>query len=356
MTTIHRFCIPFLALCASLAQGAEPASFLGAPDCRIAPLLPRPADDAVTWSGACKDGYADGKGTLAWQAPGKNKRRLDATLVRGEVEGEGTLVYEGGSYIGTFRQGVPHGAGYFKHTNGDGLYEGGVADGLRDGAGVHIGIDRSTYEGQWKAGKRSGHGKAVFALGGSYEGEWLDGRFHGKGKIVYAGSGRSYEGEFRDGHVAGAAAPDKVEPEQFRLRSESPSTGTMMNRDLVIGFAPLDAVWEALTPAQQELVRGNHPALEAGDDPPYPLKGTRALYKAISDVYQYFLGHEGMVLLYVLVGADGTPKTASAFGAPDEKMGRYLMMLAMGQRFKPAVCRGQPCEMIYPAAYQFTTK
>ena len=338
---------------AGSVHAAEAPAYLGEATCRFAPVKPEPTFNRIAWNGGCKDGYADGKGTLEWRTGEAKPRRIQGTMVRGEIAGEATLTYEGGTYIGTFRNGLPHGSGYFKHTDGKGLYEGGVADGLREGMGMHIARDRSTYEGGWKAGKRHGFGKAVFALGGSYEGEWRDGKFSGRGKIVYAASGRVHEGEFRDGRPADAAPAPSDDVARFGLKFDRPEAGSRLRADRALGYAPLDAEWAQLTPEQQNQVRNNYPALDERDEPPYPLGGTRAFYKATADVYRKFTDYEGDTLVYVNVGADGVPKTASVIGAPHPDLGRYLSMVAMAQRFKPAVCAGKPCEMIYPAAFEF---
>ncbi|MEH6437455.1 hypothetical protein [Massilia sp. DD77] len=355
MPTTARLLSALALLAPGAVSAADAPGYLGEADCRIAALKPAPVDNRIAWNGGCKDGYADGKGALEWRTGEKKPRRIEGTLVRGEIAGEATLTYQGGAYIGTFRHGVPHGSGYFKHANEGGLYEGGVVDGKREGAGMHIAPDRSTYEGQWKAGKRHGFGKAVFALGGSYEGEWREGEFNGKGKIVYAGSGSVHEGEFHDGRPAAAAPEAAREPGRFTLKSERTDFGSRFRSERAVGFAPLDAPWQALTPGQQRVVRDAYPALDERDEPPYPLEGTRAFYKATADVYQKFVGLEGSALVYVLVGTDGAPKSASVIGAPHPDLGRYLSMVAMTQRFKPASCAGKPCEMIYPAAFQFTT-
>ena len=203
MTIMRLPCVPPLCMAFfAAATAAEPAAFLGKPDCRIAPLAPAPAGEVI-WAGACKDGYADGKGKLTWDVDGGGTRRLEAVLVRGEITGQGSLSYRVGSYTGTFRQGMPHGTGFFKYPNGD-MYEGGVANGLHEGSGLYVAADGSAYEVEWQTDKRHGRGKASFALGGSYEGEWRNGNMHGKGKIVYSG-GRTYAGEFRDGRALGAA-------------------------------------------------------------------------------------------------------------------------------------------------------
>lgn len=342
-----------LLLCLTVstaARATDTVVFLGKPDCRIAPVAPAPAGD-VSWSGACKDGYADGKGVLEWDVPGEGKRRLEAVLVRGEVSGEGNLTYRGGSYTGTFRHGMPHGTGFFKYSGGA-MYEGGVANGLHEGSGLYVALDGSTYEGQWQADKRHGSGKASFTLGGSYEGEWRNGKMHGRGKIVYS-SGRSHVGAFRDGHAVGAAPVPQGESGRFTLKADQPLTGSNLLHNVTIGFLPMDAPWEALTPTQQASVRSFYPALDQHDEPPYPLKGTRAFFKGVADLYREFIDYRGNALVYVTVGADGVPTTVSTYGVAHREFGRNLSMLAMLQRFKPALCSGTPCTMIFPIHFNF---
>lgn len=336
------------------AYAADDPAWYGEANCRIARLEPKPAGDFAKWSGACKDGYAEGKGVLEWEARSKGKRKLEATLVRGEVSGEGTLTYDVGTYIGTFRNGVPHGEGYFKYANGDGLYEGGVAEGKRDGAGIFIAQDRSRYEGQWQAGIRQGFGRQTYTLGGSYEGQWKDDKFDGKGSIVYAGSGRKYEGQFREGRALGAAPREAGETGHFALKADRPVTGSKTLADRVIGYLPLTTPWEKLTPAQQNLQREQYPALDDGDEPPYPMEGPRKLFDGISRIYSAkFTESSGTLKLYILVGTDGKPKSVTAIGSPHPDLTRYASMVAMTQPFKPALCHGQPCEMFYPLTFQF---
>jgi hypothetical protein len=274
MTTPTRL---LLALSISLtlnAAAADKPVWYGEANCRIAALEPHPAGDFVKWRGKCKDGYADGAGVLEWGVWGHGDRTLEANLARGEVVGEGTLVDEKGTYIGTFRNGVPHGQGYFKYADGDGLYEGGVANGLREGAGIFIARDRSRYEGGWKADKRHGHGRETFARGGSYEGGWKDDQFDGHGKIVYAGSGRTFEGQFENGRVAGTPAPEVDTTPKFSMRETEPASSRSRTPEFALrSNVPFDAKWTELTVAQQNSFKKGYPALESGDEPPYPTDG-----------------------------------------------------------------------------------
>jgi len=346
-----------LFLCAG-AHAAQDPSHYGTADCRIAPLEPAPTSGFVKWSGACKDGHAHGPGVLEWSKWGEGKRRLEATLARGEISGEGTLTYEGGTYIGTFKRGVPHGQGFFKYAEDEGLYEGGVTDGKRDGTGIFISWNRSRYEGQWKAGQRHGYGRASFALGGSYEGEWAHGSFEGKGSIVYAGSGRKYEGQFVDGRPAGAPRVEVGKEERFPLKADNVDWGSKLRRDgWTFASVPFDAGWEGLTEEQKNTVREWYPALEPGDDPPFPVGGTAKIYYAMQAMYRHFIQqgreHTGPLTLHVLVGKDGLPKSVTAIGSPDPELVRYASLILMATKFRPAACHGQPCELLFPVRLYF---
>lgn len=345
----------FLLACLALPAAGQ-TDFIGKPDCRFAPVEPAPpllgAD--VRWSGACKDGFAEGQGVLEWQGKGdRTKRKLEVTLVRGDIRGIGKLSYPGGSYLGSFRRGVPHGTGYFEYKNGA-QYEGGVAEGRPQGTGTRISSDGSVYEGEWQAGKRHGRGKEVFTLGGRYEGEWRQDEFDGQGTIVYGGSGGTWSGQFHAGY------PPHPAPASRRQASDDdewPGTGSSAS-ERETPFAPghLELGWEALPAAVRQAVRRGYPALPERDEPPYFLAG--AGRKLNDEFVQYYNTYarkmpEGVVLVYVTVGADGTPTAAKLYRTPHPDLGRFVSMALMMQRFKPALCAGKPCEMIYPFAFKF---
>jgi hypothetical protein len=132
---------PFLLASASTFAATPPAVTYGVPDCRINTLLPEPSGRKVSWSGACKDGFADGPGILAWNDADDSRHRIDGTLVRGSVTGAAKLTWEPAkknrgqhSFEGTLRDGRPDGQGFFQYADGA-MYEGGVANGKPQGAG-----------------------------------------------------------------------------------------------------------------------------------------------------------------------------------------------------------------------------
>jgi hypothetical protein len=339
------------ALASSAAGAADsPAhsSWYGKAECRIAPVDTPPISE-VRWNGACKDGYAEGRGMLFWRAPEGFRHELDGTLVRGAIQGVATLTWDNGaSYVGTFAGGKPHGQGYFRSAMGQ--YEGEVVNGLPEGAGIFLYPNGDRYEGQWKGGVKEGQGRMRYVLGGSYDGEWHQDNRHGHGVLVYAGSGRRYEGEFVDDRVAGTPAP-VVTKETYSLNRPDAYVGTNIKSKTVHGSAvPLDRSYAQLTPAQRQLVNARFPALEEGDEPPYPLTGMRRFYTLASDAIGKY-ETEGILYVHVLVGADGRAISVTSKGLEDQDKGgktRYLVAVAaMSLAYKPALCRGKPCEMLF---------
>jgi MORN repeat len=58
--------------------------------CKVWNALPQP-DQSVTWSGACVDGFASGKGTLRWMENGKPDLQYDGEYKDGKRNGPGVV-------------------------------------------------------------------------------------------------------------------------------------------------------------------------------------------------------------------------------------------------------------------------
>jgi hypothetical protein len=338
-----------ILLCALLfTQAAHAAN----DDCRVAHPVPH-AGEEIRWSGACKDQLAEGAGVLLLHRPGKPDLKFDVTLLHGEISGEGTMSRDDGyRYTGTFKDGIPDGKGYFHYPDGH-RYEGDVAHRSPDGIGTGLSPDGTRYEGHWKAGKWDGAGRVTYALGGSYEGEWKQGKFDGKGVLTYAGSGRRFEGEFSNGVPLGAPPKAPLPGTKYTLKEEQPHLGSNIARDAVIAPVPPTKPYEALTAEQKDVVRSAYPALDPEDEPPYPLNGPKELFAALQQASSR-LNATGALKLYVQVGADGKAKAVSAIGSPDPELTRFASMALLVQKYKPAICHGVPCEMIYPLSFKFT--
>ena len=313
------------------SYAAEP-QFVGQPDCRIADMQYDLKRAEVSWTGGCKDGYAEGEGKLEFALRKK-------TLLR---------------YVGQMRRGMPDGAGFIALSDGT-IYEGTFKEGLYHGKGAGSGW-MATYEGEYRNGKFDGHGRATFSLGGSYEGEWRGGVFHGKGTAVYA-SGRVYTGEFIDGRRAGDPAPATSE-ERFKLWTDNPAKGWLgSGTDKMVSNldVPADKRYDEMTPAQQAVVRSWYPLLDKDDEPPFPVDGTQAIWNHLWEGMAN-IADDGVFRMMVDVDSAGKVTNVAVVQTPNKAMARVAMTTFLNHRFKPARCAGKPCAMKYPFVVQFGGK
>jgi hypothetical protein len=111
---------------------------------------PQPSGgEAVRWSGACKDGYADGKGALEWLRGGAAYERDEGSWRAGKQTGEGSQTWPGGQYKGEFLESMPHGKGLL--ASGEARYQGAFLHGKPNGKGV-MSNATGTFDGTWSEG------------------------------------------------------------------------------------------------------------------------------------------------------------------------------------------------------------
>jgi len=179
---------------------------------------------SITWTGPCKDGLAEGQGTLKTFQDGKvvaeasgewrqgkanghgswtaNGVHYEGELRDDEMNGRGVLTYRSGTrYEGEFRDDKPNGRGVIAYANGD-RYEGEVRDGNADGRGTKLFARGNRYEGEFRGGQFDGNGVFTWTSGNRYEGQWRNGKQEGHGILAYK-SGSKYDGEWRDGKEEG---------------------------------------------------------------------------------------------------------------------------------------------------------
>ena len=121
--------------------------------CRVWNPAPQPKE-AITWSGACQNGLAQGRGVLQWYQDNKPSERSEGEFRDGKLNGRGILIGANGDrYDGDFRDGRQNGRGAATFTNGD------------------------RYEGEWRDGNPNGVGRLARANGDVFNGIWANGCF-----------------------------------------------------------------------------------------------------------------------------------------------------------------------------------
>jgi hypothetical protein len=123
--------------------------------CKVANPFPRQGE-TITWSGDCKNNFANGEGVLQWYMNGTPDDRYEGNLSMGWAEGRGILYKgDGGKYDGEWQHSMQQGMGRYEAPDG------------------------SWYDGQWKNGKPDGSGQYRRPDGKLFMGQWRDGVFEG---------------------------------------------------------------------------------------------------------------------------------------------------------------------------------
>ena len=189
MPLLKRASLAVLLLCLPRAAGAsdivqwanDPVSSCALFDAGLKP------GDTVRWSGACKDGRADGPGTATFSSNG--------------------APFE--TFIGDFSGGVAADGSVTVKWGKGWSYDGEMAHGRFDGEGI-LDNDRSDhFEGLWNSGKLDGMGSVIHENGERYDGVWKNDLPNGHGILTRA-DGSKLEGEFRDGKFAGIATSSAI--------------------------------------------------------------------------------------------------------------------------------------------------
>jgi hypothetical protein len=331
--------------CSVSSFAQDSASFIGKADCKLAPLQIGTAI-GLNWNGQCKDGYAHGIGMVTWRDASGVKYKLEANMLAGVIQGLANMTLDNGNkYSGTFKDGVQDGKGYFELADGM-QYEGDVRQGRRTGQGEGVYPNGDRYVGEWIDGKPHGKGHMWYMLGGEYDGEWHSGVRHGKGSLTYAGSGRRYEGMFMSGRIEGAPALQN-QTATYAIKTDEPSTGSLLKVRTSTGHViPPERSYADLSQEQRHQLNAMYPALEDGDEPPYPLNGTAEFYKVVPYLNGQFK-EAGRASIRVLVNATGKVDSVAVLGTLSPDFKRTIGTAAGLVKYKPAVCRGTPCTMMF---------
>ena len=122
-------------------------------------------------------------------------------------------------------------------------------------------------------------------------------------------------------------------------------TGTMIERPVVTGsLIPLNKSYAELSPEQQSMVKANYGNLGASDEPPYPLNGLKAVSQRIANA-DVSASVDGELVMQVDVSSSGDPTGVTTVHSPDPNIARIAAIALQREKYKPGICRGQPCAM-----------
>jgi hypothetical protein len=150
--------------------------------------------------------------------------------------------------------------------------------------------------------------------------------------------------------AAAAAAhetgPENVDKPGYNLMRDQAFLGSHIRRAAATGSIPFDKTYAELSEVQKNSLKAVYESMGPEDEPPYPIKGVKKIMKAFVTIGDK-LQAEGKVHLLVDVDSKGNATSVSALKAPDPEIARYMANVLMVEKYKPAVCAGQPCAQQY---------
>lgn len=371
---LYGFGLSWLALNSSALANDEGFWISDANGCKVvASAKPPQPKLTMTWSGACPNGFAQGRGTVESFVDGKKVITYQISILNGKPNGEGSYTTANGAHFqGTFVDGKASGKGEMTWPNGD-HYTGDWSDSRRTGRGVltrpngdryegdfvkdnwsGTGILTTTngdrYDGAWLDNKRVGQGVQISADGSRYDGEWKDDKAEGAGEMKWP-DGSHYKGVFVDNKPAN---PELVVRQHYDVKQYE--TGSRIAHDSITGSpVPPNKSYAGLTAEQKKSVKLQFGLTHEGDEPPYPRYGPLAIYEALKSIEQRFQAR-GLLSLSVTVGPDGKPLAVDVSQSPDKRITQAITDFLMLQRFKAAMCNAAPCKMQYPLVVNLQTE
>jgi hypothetical protein len=259
--------------------------------CKVVSTSDKPF--STSWNGNCKDGLANGPGTVIWSLDGKEFSRVSGNYVDGQV-------VDGPSQV-TRADGLRVEALYLNgkavraviHYPSGGTYDGEILDFKPNGQGIMRFPSGNEYTGSWQAGKKSGHGVLHFPNGAKYEGEFSGDLFNGHGVLMYADGG-VYNGNWiggkRNGHGTMRNPDGSVYEGEF---SNGDATGTtsappgrpatpLANRDAAVAVGASGLCHTDLSFLRARFPQFSDPTLRKVEDTIFSIKITDAIAEAKS--------------------------------------------------------------------------
>lgn len=147
-----------------------------------------------------------------------------------------------------------------------------------------------------------------------------------------------------------ANAADTSRPERYSIKRDSNSL--FRPNEVSVTKVPMNRAWAQLNAEQKKVVKAHYEAMAEDDEPPYPIEGTEELFRAAAAAQKKVFA-SGWLYVVVDVDAAGVANTASVIEAPSPEMGKFIAEAMLLQKYKPALCKGQPCKMQYPMVIHF---
>lgn len=139
---------------------------------------------------------------------------------------------------------------------------------------------------------------------------------------------------------------------RYTLKESEPRTGSSIKRNFSSSSIPYNKAYADLSDAEKAMLRAHYENMAPDDEPPFPLRGYKTLFRALHAV-QERLAVPGVIDLGVMVDEQGKGTSVKVYASPDPELTRMVASLLLAERYKPALCHGQPCSQEFPFKVNF---
>jgi hypothetical protein len=128
---------------------------------------------------------------------------------------------------------------------------------------------------------------------------------------------------------------------------ESPQSGSRIRTTAAKWKFPFDKTYDELTDDEKAMLRSAYENLGADSDPPFPLNGMKKLTTNLRKAAGLMDAH-GELFAAARVDETGAVKSVSFYTSPDPEFSKVVAYYFVKEKFKPALCHGDPCVMDFP--------
>ena len=143
---------------------------------------------------------------------------------------------------------------------------------------------------------------------------------------------------------------------RYRLKNPEPPTGS--NIDGARAYAnqyPLDRAFSRFTPEEKAALRAEYEDMDENDEPPFPQNGFGPIINEVARLIPV-MGIEGYVQINATIDKQGNAVEFELIRYPDAKVARSIAYILSKEKYKPGICKGEPCAMQLPVRLQLVLK
>jgi hypothetical protein len=146
-------------------------------------------------------------------------------------------------------------------------------------------------------------------------------------------------------------------PGGYSIRRDIPEVGSHIPNRIISGSSiPFDKTWRELTPQEQRRWKeGNYEPMRDGDEPPFPVRGLGPMHQDLERLMRRLkqegrmdLRVEGSMDLDLAVDPQGNVQSVKLWKSSHPELAKFFAGMLMFEKFKPALCGGNPCAMEFP--------